>query len=237
MLTWPRPEPTRRFRTSPAICAAERPTAAAFDGSTVTSIWRPALTRSLLTFVRSPFIPSVATRRSDAASMALVFVPVITTEIAFVPALKPVSSIVTVQPWPPIGSRSAASCPLAAARSASGRSRTVMRAAFGARPVVAATSVCVPVAFSPGIDVVTSSTEPPVLRRSYASRLRSSTTCVFVPSGGFTVMIRIFSLPLLRNCVGMSPASEVAPTKRTNEMANVATFVARRLRARLNTGR
>ena len=154
----PSSEPTKRLRTSPATCAAESPAIAAVDGLTVISIWRPAFTRSLFTFARSPFAASVVTRRSDAASTSAARSPVTITEIALEPAAKPISSIVTVHPWVPTSASDSARRVFASARSVSALRTTVMRAAFGARPVVAATSVCVPVESALGIEVVTNST-------------------------------------------------------------------------------
>ena len=80
------------------------------------------------------------------------------TEIALEPAAKPISSTVTVHPWVPTSASDAANRVFASARSVSELRTTVMRAAFGARPVVAATSVCVPVESALGIEVVTNST-------------------------------------------------------------------------------
>ena len=120
-------------------------------------------------------------------------------EIAFDPAANPTSSTVTVQPSVPTGARVSLSRSFATARSVDDSRITVMRAAFGARPVMAAVSVWLPVALSPGIDVVTSSTSASRLRSVYAWRLRSRTRSVEVPSGGFTVMVSTFSLPLFKN--------------------------------------
>ena len=236
-LTCPSCVPTSRLRISPAICAAERPAPAARDGSTVISIWRPALTRSLFTLLRSSRLARAATIRSDALSTSTARSPVMITEMALEPALKPTSSIVTVQPSTPIGSSRVARRSLAAISSVLLARRSVMRAAFGARPVVAAISVCVPVAFSPGMEVVTSSTSLSASRRAYASRLRSRTRSVEVPSGGFTVTVSTFSLPLFRNCVGIWLTSDVAPANIAKAIASVASLVARRRSARPRIGR
>ena len=167
--------PTSRLRSSPATCAAESPAPAARDGSTVISTWRPALTRSLFTFARLLFAARVSTSRSDAASTSAPRSPVMMMEIAFDPAAKPISSTVTVQPPVPTGARISLRRSFATARSVEGSRITVMRAAFGARPVMAAVSVWLPVALSPGIDVVTSSTSASRSSSVYAWRLRSRT--------------------------------------------------------------
>ena len=234
---WPSCAPTRRFRTSPATCAADNPASAALDGLTVISICRPALTRSLLTLARSVFAESFVTRRSEAASTSAARSPVMMTEMAFDPAAKPTSSMVTVQPAVPTSANSVARRVFASARLDSAVRRTVIRAAFGARPVVAATRVCVPVASALGIEVVTNTTERSFARISYAARLRVSTRSVEVPTGGFTVMVSTLSLPLLRNCVGMRLTSDVAPRKRLNAMSRVISFVARRRSASPRIGR
>ena len=104
------------------------------------------MTRSLFTFARLLFSASVSTRRSDAASTSAARSPVMMMEIAFDPAANPTSSTVTVQPSVPTGARVSLSRSFATARSVDDSRITVMRAAFGARPVMAAVSVRLPLA-------------------------------------------------------------------------------------------